>query len=203
MVRVKICGITNLGDAEFAIKCGADALGFIFAESPRRVTVSQASKIIKRVGPWTATVGVFVNENSATIKKIAAACGFGMVQLHGDETAGLIEKLSPLKVIQVLRIQTRRDLSGIKRFKAAAFLFDTKAPDHFGGTGKTFDWDLIRQSKISQPVILSGGLKVSNVREAIKRVRPYGVDVSSGVEKSLGKKDPAKVREFIFNAKKT
>lgn len=202
MVKVKICGITNLKDARHALDCGADALGFVFAESPRKVSVEQASAVIRALGPWIVTVGVFVNQNAVTIKRIAKICGLNAVQLHGDERPGLIKKLRPLKVIKAFRVSSRSDLPTWKAYPADAFLLDTKIEGLFGGSGKSFDWKIAADLKTDRPIILSGGLDPQNVRQAVGVTRPYAVDVSSGVERYPGKKDPAKVKRFILNAKK-
>ena len=204
MVRVKICGITNLSDAEHALRYGADALGFVFAESPRRIAPQKAAKIIRKIGPRVAPVGVFVNEKPENVLKIAWECQLSTVQLHGDESLATIKdirKAGALKVIKSFRIANAADLARIESFEADAYLFDTKADGRFGGTGKSFDWTLLKNAKFRRPVILSGGLKPGNIEEAVRAVCPYGVDVSSGVEKSPGKKDPKLVKEFIERAK--
>ena len=203
MVKVKICGITNAVDARQALDCGADALGFVFAESPRKVSVDQASSIIRSLESQVVVVGVFVNESAFRIKKIAKICALSAVQLHGNEAPGLIEKLRPLKVIKAFRVCSKRDLPKSKIYSADAFLIDTKVEGRLGGTGKTFDWTILSHFKSDRPIILSGGLQPTNVRRAVRVARPYAVDVSSGVEKFPGKKDPRKVREFILNAKKS
>lgn len=202
MVRVKICGITNLKDARAAVDCGADALGFVFAESPRKVSVREVCAITSALGPWVSTVGVFAGESPAKIKKIARACGLSAVQLYGDESPKELTGLFPLKVIKAFRVRAQEDLRGLGDFPADAFLFDTKVDGRYGGTGESFDWNLLARIRVLRPVILSGGLDPWNVSRAVQTVRPYGVDVSSGVETSPGKKDHAKVREFILNAKK-
>ncbi|MGH7198942.1 MAG: phosphoribosylanthranilate isomerase [Candidatus Omnitrophota bacterium] len=201
MVRVKVCGITNLRDAVTAVEAGADALGFVFAPSPRRVTPARARKIIRAVGPWVASVGVFVNEKVEKVRRVALFCGLSAVQLHGDESAPYAKKLSPLKVIKAFRVSKPGDLRGIEAYDADAYLFDTKVEGLYGGTGKRFDWRILKRRKLTKPVILSGGLNPKNVRQAVRERRPYGVDVSSGVERSPGKKDARLVREFIRRAK--
>lgn len=200
MTRVKICGITSVGDAEHAAACGADAIGFIFAESPRRVAPEKAAEISKAVGPWVATVGVFVNEKAENILRIADQCRLSAVQLHGDESAELARRLSGRGVIKAFRIAAKKDLKGSESFPADLVLFDTKIKGVYGGTGKTFDWGLLKEAR--RPFIVSGGLDPRNVAEVVKSLSPYGVDVSSGVEKAPGKKDPKRVKEFIRNAKK-
>ena len=201
MVRVKICGITNASDAQCALKWGADALGFIFAESPRRVSSQRVKAIVSAVGPWVATVGVFVNESVETMKRIAADCRLTAVQLHGEENAEAARSLSPLFVIKTFHASPALDLKKAGEYPADALLFDTAVQGLPGGTGKVFDWGLLAGSRLPARVIVSGGLKPSNVREAVERVRPYGVDVSSGVESAPGKKSADLIREFILSAK--
>ena len=184
-----------------AVDCGADALGFVFAKSPRKVSVKVASSITRALGPWVSTVGVFVDESPAKIRDIARTCRLTAVQLHGNESPQGLAGFSPFKVIKAFRVSTKEDLRNLRNFIVDAYLFDAKVSGQYGGTGKSFDWNLLASANIPRPVILSGGLDSRNVRQAIRTVQPYGVDVSSGVEKSPGKKDPAKVREFILNAK--
>lgn len=202
MVRVKICGITNLEDAKIAMDAGADALGFVFAKSPRKISVSEAQKITRVLDPWVASVGVFVNESPAEILRVVSRCHLTAVQLHGEETQKDILKLKGLKVIKAFRVAQKSDLTAIKGYNATAYLFDAKVNGLYGGTGQSFDWSILKSNKIMAPIIVSGGLNVKNVHEAVRLLRPYGVDVSSGVEKYPGKKDKKLVREFIQNAKK-
>lgn len=205
MTRVKICGITNLEDARRAFDSGADALGFVFAESPRRVSAAQVKKIVKALGPWIATVGVFVNEKLENVRRIAAECGLSAVQLHGDESADYVRrlKLPSCKVIKAFRVAEKSDLKKILRYRADAFLFDTKVAGKWGGSGQSFDWDILKSLKTPCPVIVAGGLSPENVGEVVKRLLPYGVEASSSVERAPGKKDPRKVREFIRRAKQS
>ena len=201
MTRVKICGITNLRDAEDAQRFGADAIGFVFAESPRQVSVSAAKKISWTVGPWIATIGVFVNESTKNILRIASECKLSAIQLHGDELASELYPLKSYKVIKAFRVSEKKDLKKIKNYDADAYLFDTKVASLYGGSGKSFDWDILKSKAILKPCIISGGLNPQNVKTAVRMLLPYGVDVSSGVEKSAGKKDPGLVKRFIQNAK--
>lgn len=201
-MRVKICGITNLKDAEAAVQYGADALGFVFASSPRQVTPVQARAIVKKVGPFVSTVGVFVNETPEKIIQTMIECGLSAAQLHGDENALVTRKLSSFKVIKAFRVDASFRFSQLKGFESVdAYLFDTKVKDLFGGSGKAFDWKLLSAARIRKSFILSGGLHPRNVKEAVRTLRPYAVDVSSGVEQSAGKKDLKKMKEFIRNAK--
>ena len=201
MTRVKICGITNRRDAEDALCLGADAIGFVFAESPRQVSVSDAKRISRAVGPWITTVGVFTNESAQNILRVASECRLSAVQLHGDEPASEIRRLRPYQVIKAFRVSEKADLEKTKGYEADAYLFDTKVSGVYGGSGKSFDWGLLKSSKVPKPYIISGGLNPGNVRTVVRLLSPYGVDVSSGVEKSPGKKDPRLLKRFIQNAK--
>ncbi|OIO39535.1 MAG: hypothetical protein AUJ72_00640 [Candidatus Omnitrophica bacterium CG1_02_46_14] len=201
MTHVKICGITNLKDAEDALGFGADAIGFVFAKSPRQISLNEAKKISKKVGPWITTVGVFVNERIQNILRIASECHLSVIQLHGDEAPPSLYSLRPYRIIKTFRIAEKKDFLKTKGYEADAYLFDTKTPDSYGGTGKSFDWSLIRTSRVPKPCIVSGGLNPDNVKAVIKMLSPYGVDVSSGVETRPGKKDAKLVKMFIQNAK--
>ena len=203
MTRVKICGITRVEDAKAALDAGADAIGLVFAKSPRQVSLKQAQKISRAVGPWMTVVGVFVNEKPNVIRRVTEGCGLTAVQLHGQESQQEIQALRGIKTIKAFRVENKGDLRGLARYNTDAFLFDAKAPGLYGGTGICFDWALLKGLRLRAPWILSGGLSVRNVREALKTLSPYGVDVSSGVEKSPGIKDLKLVREFIRIAKKS
>lgn len=202
--KVKICGITDIGDALQAVWSGADALGFVFyKKSPRYITHSKAQEIISILPPWIFKVGLFVNENVATVKKIAHSHRLDFVQLHGDEKKSYIRKLIGIRIIKAIRLQGVRSLEGIEHLPCELLLFDTYSKSAFGGTGSIFDWRLASRIKtIQKPYIISGGLTPKNVHHAIKTFRPYAVDVSSGVETKPGKKDRQLLKEFIKNAKK-
>ena len=202
-VRVKICGITNLEDAQAAVDAGADALGFVFCESsPRKLSAGIAAEIIARLPPFVAKAGVFVNANEESVRGAVGECGLDTLQFHGDETPEFCRKFSPLKVYKAFRIQDLESLQALPAYKTDAWLLDSFVPDKPGGTGATFNWDLAAEAKkIGRPVILAGGLTPENVAEAVRKVRPFAVDVSSGVESSPGKKDHTKVRRFIAAAK--
>ncbi len=203
MVRVKICGITSVDDARAAADLGADAIGVIFAKSRRRVTQKRATEISHAVGPWIAVLGVFVDETPACMHRIIRECGLSAVQLHGRETPKTMESLKGVKVIKAFHVGEGFKPSGLAAYRNAdAFLFDTKVPGESGGTGVVFDWRLLNQFSSKKPIIISGGLHAGNVAQAIRHFKPYGVEVSSGVEKAPGKKDLKKVEEFIRNAKK-
>jgi len=198
-VNVKICGITNLTDARTAVRLGADALGFIFAPSPRRIAPQTAREIISALPPFVKTVGVFVNEAPASIRKVINDCGLDLVQLHGDESPGLCDELMPY-TIKALRIKDESSLQSGQAYhgKVRALLLDTYSKEKAGGTGKTFDWELaIRIKKQGFPLILSGGLAPANIVAAIHSVRPYAVDVNSGVEERPGKKSSTLMRDLM------
>ena len=203
MVRVKICGITTTSDALAARDMGADAIGFVFAKSPRQVSVNTVKKISNALGLWIATVGVFVDEAPKRIMQIAAECALSAVQLHGNYKPADMKKFGDIRVIKTFHVDTDFDPAHLGAYdQADAFLFDTKIGNKVGGTGRVFDWNRLKKLSIKKPVIISGGLGPSNVVKAVSFFKPYGVDVSSGVEKSPGKKDLRLVREFIKNAKK-
>jgi len=200
-VRVKICGITNLDDALAAVRFGADALGFIFfPESPRYVTPEQVSQIVRALPPFVTTVGVFVDRTPEDIQDIMEITGLEAAQLHGSEppdTCGAVR----CKVIKAIRVKELSDLEPLERYTVSAYLLDTYSPDSFGGTGRIFNWDIAVEAKRFGPIILAGGLTPDNIAEAVQHVRPYAVDVSSGVEAKKGLKDHEKLRLFIQRAK--
>ena len=203
MTKVKICGITNYDDASFAVKLGADALGFIFASSPRKISPEEAREIIRKIPPFVKSVGVFVNEKPETIEEIIEYCGIDIVQLHGDESPELCERYMP-RTIKVLRVKDESILDQIPlyRDKVKAFLLDTYSEKKAGGTGKIFDWDIANKIKdYNIPIILSGGLNPSNIEEALQKVNPYAVDVVSGTEQSPGKKSYMLMKEFFEKIK--
>jgi len=201
MVRVKICGITNREDALHAAACDADALGFVFyAGSPRYVTPEQAREIIAVLPPFVTRVGLFVNEAPERIRAIAGECGLDVIQLHGDEPPES-GSYSPQRVVKALRVRDAASLIEHERYVVSALLLDAWAAASFGGTGTSFNWELAAGVARQRPVILAGGLTPANVAAAVRQVRPYGVDVSSGVETAPGRKDPEKVAQFIRMAK--
>jgi phosphoribosylanthranilate isomerase len=193
MTRVKICGITTQEDAALAVEAGAHALGFVFADSPRRVTPPAAALIISGLPPLVDAIGVFVQEQAQTIAEVARGAGLHAAQLHGDESPEDCGRL-PLKVIKrfnILENDTPHMLRArMQRYRVAAYLLDPGA-----GSGRTFDWG--RARGLPGPLIVSGGLTPENVGQAIRTLRPYAVDVSSGVESEPGRKDPEKVRAFL------
>ncbi|MBI4028207.1 MAG: phosphoribosylanthranilate isomerase [Verrucomicrobia bacterium] len=198
MTRVKICGITRAEDAECAVEAGAHALGFVFyAKSPRNVALKTAAGICAALPPLVARIGVFVNATEGVIEKAVAECGLDTLQFHGDEPPGFCRKFSA-KTIKAFRLRQIEDLLPMAAYDVDAWLLDAHSEDARGGTGKTFDWRLATEAKKKgRPIILSGGLTPDNVAEAIRQVAPYGVDVSSGVEKAPGIKDHARIRAFL------
>jgi phosphoribosylanthranilate isomerase len=200
MVRVKICGITNPDDALQAVACGADALGLVFfAKSPRCVSPERAREIIARLPPLVTTVGLFVNEDPRTIRAVAARCRLDRVQLHGDESPADC-LLPPLRVLKALRVRDAESLARADEYPVD-LLLDAWSDQVYGGSGRQFDWQLARALAARRPIILAGGLRPDNVAEAVAAVKPYAVDVSSGVERSPGRKDHEKVAEFIRRAR--
>lgn len=199
MVRVKICGMTNREDAHIAASLGVQALGFIFAPSPRQITPERAKRVIETLPPFVTTVGVFVNESLSVVKDVRAYCGFDLVQFHGDESPQMCASLMPI-VIKAFQLKDASSLSALERYvgKVRAFLFDSYSKKVRGGTGQSFDWNLALEGKRhGVPVILSGGLDPDNVNDAIKATAPFAVDVGTGVEERPGKKDAKRMRRFM------
>jgi len=196
-VRIKICGITNLDDALVATELGADAVGFIFYEkSPRFINPKTAALIIRELPPFVATVGVFVNEPPDRVIDTAKEAGVGCVQLHGDETPEYCSSLG-LRTIKALRVKDASVLNMLRSYSVSGILLDTYREGVPGGTGETFDWEIAAEAASAGRIILSGGLTPENIREAIEKVGPYAVDVSSGVESTPGRKDHEKLRKFF------
>lgn len=204
MVKVKICGITNLEDALTAVEAGADALGFVFySASPRHVTPEQAADIIRRLPPFVQTVGLFVNEEQETVNMISDQCGIDLIQLHGEETPAYCDSLRR-RIIKAFRVKDITTLDSLQQYKVAGYLLDAWSPTAQGGSGTTFNWEIAAEAvKRGNRIVLAGGLTTDNVAEGIHQVHPYGVDVSSGVESAPGRKDAAKIRRFIELAKQT
>ncbi|OGX33865.1 MAG: hypothetical protein A3C36_00155 [Omnitrophica WOR_2 bacterium RIFCSPHIGHO2_02_FULL_52_10] len=198
MVKVKVCGITNVEDAQKAAYYGAWAVGFIFSkESPRYVSPSRARKIIEALPPFVTPVGVFLDQSERAARDICHFARINTVQFHGDESPVYCKRFKDFKIIKAFRIRDFFTAEMIHKYKVAAFLFDAYDEKVAGGTGKTFNWDVLKGQKIDKPFILSGGLTPENLRAALSAVTPYAVDVSSGVEQSPGVKDPRKVRAFF------
>jgi phosphoribosylanthranilate isomerase len=204
-IRVKICGITNPDDAAAAVEAGADALGFVFhRKSPRYVEPQVVKSIVANLPPFILPIGVFVNEEPKVVRDLMDACGLGLAQLHGDESAGYCETLGR-PVVKAIGLKDRASLLALAEYKGRAqvrgFLLDAFAPDLYGGTGHTTNWSIASEIAKSMTVILAGGLTPENVAAAIRTVRPYAVDVSSGVEATPGNKDHGKLRAFVQAAK--
>lgn len=200
MVSVKICGITNWDDAKLAMDAGADALGFNFyAKSPRRIAASRAKEIIRHLPSQVTAVGVFVNNSAKEMMSIARSANLGALQLHGEESPATVERLArQYPVIKAFRVGPRFRARELKKYPSAAgFLLDGYDTKHHGGTGKRFDWRVAREAKRYGPVIVAGGLRAENVAEAIRQVKPFGIDVCSGVEERPGRKDAKKVKRFM------
>lgn len=204
MTLVKICGITNKVDAIAAAMLGVDMLGFVFyKKSERYVPPMVVEDIGNEVPPRIAKVGVFVNESRQKVEETAQDASLDILQFHGEESpeyCGYFK--NKYKVIKAFRIKDNKGLTGINSYDVDYYLFDTYKMDSVGGTGETFDWKVLKDFEILKPFILSGGLKPGNVAEAIKEIVPYGVDVSTGVEKSPGVKDSEAMKRFIENVRK-
>lgn len=197
-VYVKICGVRTLQEAQSAIAYGADALGFNFwQKSARFVEPQKASEIIKHLPIFTTCVGVFVNETPERINHIVEQTRIQAAQLHGDEEPEICRQIISVKTIRAFRVGEDFNIEEMKRFPVNAFLLDAKVKGEYGGTGQRFDWRIARAAKQIAPIILAGGINVENVAEAIHDVRPYAVDVCSGVEIEPGMKDLGKLREFM------
>jgi phosphoribosylanthranilate isomerase len=201
-VRVKICGITNLADAQVAVEAGADALGFIFYDqSPRFIPTKTAAEISRALPPFTLRVGVFVNPAEEPVRRAIGECGLSLLQFHGDEPPEFCTQFG-LMNMKAFRVRDAGSLKELPRYQTDAWLLDAYASDTLGGTGEKFNWNLaIEVQKLGKPVFLAGGLTPENVAEAIQQVQPFGVDVSSGVESLPGRKDHSKVRAFINTTK--
>ena len=197
-VKVKICGVTNVADALAAAEAGADMIGLNFYEgSPRLVTPALAAEIARALPPFVLRVGVFVNPAEAQVLEAIAGCGLNLLQFHGDEPSDFCTQFGVMSV-KALRVREAASLQALADFHTEAFLLDAYAKTGLGGTGEKFNWDLaVAAQKYGKPIFLAGGLTPENVAEAVRQVRPFAVDVASGVESAPGKKDAAKVRAFI------
>lgn len=197
-IWIKICGITNIEDALKAVELGVDALGFVFYEkSPRKITKEKAKEIIGSLPKEVVKVGLFVDELEEKVNEIASYCNFDILQFHGDETPDYCKKF-PQKIIKAFRIKDKESLANIPKYEVDYYLLDAYSEAAPGGTGKTFNWDLAKEAKkFGRPIILSGGLNSDNIIGALEKVSPFGVDVSSGVESSPGRKDHKKLKDFI------
>lgn len=198
MTEIKICGITNLEDARCAFELGADALGFIFhPKSPRYVTPGAAKEIIQGLPGKITKVGVFVNREHQVVKGMASYCGLDIIQFHGDETPEYCSSFQTYPLIKAISEWKETELNRLSEYPVKAFLVDARDTERYGGTGKKSNWTLAKKIGEIKPLILAGGLKEENIREAIETVSPDAVDINSGVEISARKKDPEKIKEII------
>lgn len=205
MTRVKICGNTNYEQARLAADLGANYLGFIFASSSKRViAVEKAEEILAKLPDFKNTVGVFCNQPKKEVEAIAGRLKLKFLQFHGEETALYCDSFMQkgFEIIKTFHVKDAMSLKRIDEYNVTAFLFDTYAHTEKGGTGIPFDWSIIEDRPyVHDKLFLAGGLNPLNVAQAIEKVRPFAVDVASGVESGPGTKDPALLRSFIENAK--
>ncbi|MCH2602595.1 MAG: phosphoribosylanthranilate isomerase [Pedosphaera sp.] len=201
-VTVKICGITSEADALAAAEAGADAIGLMFYEgSPRHVTLEQAKAISAALPQHVMRVGVFVNAEEAFVHQALTECMLNILQFHGDETPEECSRY-PVMTLKAFRVQGEETLAELEAYPSAGYLLDAYVKDALGGTGATFNWDLaVRAQEFGKPIFLAGGLTPENVAEAVRKVQPFGVDVSSGVEIEPGRKDAEQMRTFVAAAK--
>jgi phosphoribosylanthranilate isomerase len=205
MTRIKVCGITNTEDAVWVANLGADYLGLVFAkDSPRKVSLDKAKEIAKTVPPYIRKVGLFVNEEPKQVERILAACSLDTLQFHGEETAEYCREFKGrAEIIKAFRIKDEESLAQIPQYDVDFYLLDAFVEGAQGGTGETFNWDLAcRAKEFGRPIFLAGGLNPDNVKQAIKKVQPYAVDVSSGVESSPRRKSKELMQAFIDNVRK-
>jgi len=197
-VKVKICGITRVPDALAACEAGADAVGLMFYEaSPRFITRARAAEIVAALPPFVAKVGVFVDAPEDEVRRTINECGLDTLQFHGQESPEYCRQFG-LKVIKAFRIRTAESLAATRAYTQETWLLDSHVEGVAGGTGKSFNWDIAAAAvREGGRVLLAGGLTPENAAQAVQQVRPFGLDVSSGVESAQGVKDPAKIRAFI------
>ncbi|MEG3637721.1 phosphoribosylanthranilate isomerase [Magnetococcus sp. PR-3] len=196
-VKIKICGITNPADGWAAHEAGADAIGLVFyAKSPRAVTAEQVAQWRHDLPPFVSVVGLFVNAAPQAVVRTLELCALDRIQLHGDEAPTHCRPYGA-RAIRAIRVAQASDLLGLDRWPVGALLLDAKVKGAYGGTGESFDWQLLRETKLPRPLILAGGLNPDNVEAAVRSVQPHGVDVSSGVESAPGLKDLDKMHRFV------
>lgn len=197
MVRVKICGLTKKEHIQVAVEEQVDYIGFVFAKSKRQVTVEQAKVLAQAIPEPIQKVGVFVNETVENMLHIAKEVPLDVIQLHGQESQQVVEALKPYTTIKAISVRTKEDVQKAAQYNVDYYLFDAPGIEYEGGSGNTFDWTLLENTKINrQNIILAGGLSPENVGRAIEQVEPYGIDVSSGVEID-GQKDEMRMRTFM------
>jgi phosphoribosylanthranilate isomerase len=196
--QVKICGVTTVADALAAAEAGADMIGLMLYEgSPRHISLAQAAEISRALPPFVLKVGVFVNPEEALVSRAIAECQLSLLQFHGDEPSEFCTQFG-LMSMKALRVKDAESLAALENYATDAFLLDAYSKSGLGGTGEKFNWDLaVEAQKFGKPIFLAGGLTPENVADAVRQVRPFAVDVSSGVESAPGMKDAAKVRAFI------
>jgi phosphoribosylanthranilate isomerase len=199
VTRVKICGIKEFEDARDAVLLGADAIGLNFyPNSPRYIEPARAAKIIEQLPPFVSVVGVFVNHpDPQNLEDFAVSVGLHAVQLHGNETPDYCSMIQRVRVIKSLRVDSNFRVDTLRSYGSRTFLLDACSPDQFGGTGKSFNWDLVFGANAFGSIIVAGGLTPENVTQAVSTLHPFAVDVASGVESKPGKKDYEKMRRFI------
>lgn len=205
MVKIKICGVTNVEDATWVANFGADYLGLVFAEhSKRKVSLKVAREIKDAVPPYIKKVGLFVDQEPGIVDKILADCKLDMLQFHGQETPEYCQQFkAKAEVIKAFRIEDEQSLRQIPQYEVDFYLLDTFVEGQQGGTGTTFNWELALEAKeFSRPIFLAGGLNPDNVGEAIKKVKPFAVDVSSGIEASSRRKNVELMQEFVNKVRK-
>ena len=204
MTTIKICGITNKIDALAASELSVDMLGFVFyKKSKRYIAPAVAEDIINELPPFVGRVGVFVDEKREDVIRIAEDAGLDILQFHGNETPEYCSSFMPdYKVIKAFRLKDKSDLAKVNNYNTDYYLFDTYDGGCVGGTGKSFDWSMLKEFEILKPMILSGGLDPDNVECAIEEIAPFGVDVSSGIESAPGKKDIGLLKKFVQNVRK-
>lgn len=197
-VKVKICGITSVADGLAAAEAGADMIGLMFAEkSPRLISLPTAAAISRALSPFVAKVGVFVNPTKDLVMRAIGQCSLSLLQFHGEEMPAFCNQFGVMSM-KAFRIRDAASLAALEKYSTAAYLLDAYSAEARGGTGEKFNWDLaIEARKFGRPIFLAGGLTPENVAAAVRKVQPFGVDVSSGVESAPGKKDHAKVKAFI------
>ncbi|MBC8094401.1 MAG: phosphoribosylanthranilate isomerase [Akkermansiaceae bacterium] len=197
-VKVKICGIANVADGLTAAEAGADMIGLMFYErSPRNISIATAAEISRALSPFIVKVGVFVNPTEDAVLRAIGECGVTLLQFHGEETPEFCTQFGVMSM-KAFRVRDAESLNALPNYQTDAWLLDAYSPDAHGGTGAKFNWDLaIEAKKLGKPIFLAGGLTPENISDAVRKVEPFGVDVSSGVESAPGKKDHAKVRAFI------
>jgi phosphoribosylanthranilate isomerase len=201
-VKVKICGVTSVSDAQAAVQAGADAVGLMFySGSPRHISMEAAQEIARTLPPSVIRVGVFVDPSPSDVFAAIQLCGLNLLQFHGAESSEFCQQFGVM-TMKAFRMRDAGSLAPLPSFSADAFLLDSHVRDKRGGTGETFNWDLaVEAKKFGRPIFLAGGLTPENVADAIRAVQPFAVDVSSGVEISPGRKDPEKIRAFIAAAR--